>query len=251
MSYFKYKNSKIYYDKFGTGKPLVIIHGDTASSKMIMSEAKYYAKYYQVIILDLIGQGRSERVENLPIDYWYANGHVVVELCRFLSLKDVNLLGASGGALTALNAVLIEPGLFDKIIADSFIGESISIKDALTIADEREHSKKNLSCKNFWSMMHGDDWQKVIDQSTKMLVEFSQTKGNFFNKELEEILNPVLFTGSRCDELIPQLEDILLNIHCKIKNSKLIIFDNGNHPAMISCKSEFRQKVIDFLNENN
>lgn len=249
MSYFEYNNFKIYYDKFGSGKPLILIHGDTASSKMIMSEAKYYSKYFQVIILDLIGQGKSERVDKLPVDYWYSNGQVVVELCRFLKLEHVSLLGTSGGAITALNASLIEPRLFDKIIADSFIGESITPKEALKIADEREDSKKKLFSKIFWFTMHGSDWLNVINQSTKMLLEFSKTKGNFFNKELEEISNDVLITGSRCDDLIPNLEDILLSMHCKIKNSKLIIFDKGNHPAMLSNKTDFRMNVIDFLNQ--
>lgn len=91
---------KIYYKKFGFGKPLVIIYGDTASSNMIIGEAEYYSKFFQVIILDLIGQGKSEKVEKFPNDNWYINGQVIVELCKFLNLREVNLLGTSGGAIT-------------------------------------------------------------------------------------------------------------------------------------------------------
>lgn len=34
MSYFKFENKKVYYNIFGEGQPLVLLHGNTASSKM-------------------------------------------------------------------------------------------------------------------------------------------------------------------------------------------------------------------------
>gem|GEM_PF-4582433 len=41
MSYNKYKNVNIYYRVYGEGIPLVIIHGDTASSKMFIPQLFY------------------------------------------------------------------------------------------------------------------------------------------------------------------------------------------------------------------
>lgn len=43
MSYFKYQNFNIFYKVYGKGKPLIIIHGDTASSKMFMPELNFYS----------------------------------------------------------------------------------------------------------------------------------------------------------------------------------------------------------------
>ncbi len=40
MSYFKYENINIYYKVSGEGRPLVIIHGDTASSKNVYTRIK-------------------------------------------------------------------------------------------------------------------------------------------------------------------------------------------------------------------
>ena len=34
MSYFNYQSKKIFYKEVGGGKPLVMLHGDTASSVM-------------------------------------------------------------------------------------------------------------------------------------------------------------------------------------------------------------------------
>lgn len=36
---------------------------------------------------------------------------MLIELCRYLNIKDVNLIGTSGGAIVALNAILEEPEL--------------------------------------------------------------------------------------------------------------------------------------------
>ena len=249
MSYFKYKNYQIYYNEFGCGKPLVIIHGDTASSKMIRGEAKYYSKFYKVIIVDLIGQGKSKRVDKLPTNYWYDNGLMIIELCKYLKLENINLLGTSGGAITALNASAIEPQLFNKIIADSFIGEKLSIKDAIQIANERKKSEKYFYNKLFWFIMHGMDWRKVIDQNTEMIIEFSNVYGSLFSRGLECISNNVLLTGSMQDNLIDNIEDTLISISHKIKNSKIYLFKSGNHPAMLSNKKEFHKLVNDFLND--
>lgn len=247
MSYFNYDNYKIYYNVTGEGKPLVIIHGDTASSKMFSKEAKFYSKYFKVIVLDLIGQGKSVKIGSLPVDYWNINADVIVELCKSLVLKDVNLLGTSGGAVVALNAVLKEPSIFNKVIADSLIGESLTLDSAEKIAYEREMSKSRLTRRIFWHMMHGSDWRKVIAQHTKMLVDFAKDNGKFFCDDLNKISNQVMLTCSRADDLIHDSEQVVKTIGSKIRNSRAIIFEKGKHPAMNSNKKEFRKSALEFF----
>ncbi len=247
MSYFKYQNFNIYYKVYGEGKPLVIIHGDTASSKMFIPELKFYSKNFKVILLDLVGQGKSQRVNELPLNYWNFNGMLVIELCIYLGISNVNLLGTSGGAIIALNAVLGNPNLFDKIILDSFMGENLSYEFARKILDDRKIAKSRLSSKLFWFMMHGSDWKNVIDQSTNLIMNFARNRGNFFECDLKNIKNYTLITGSLKDDLIPDIENILKSINSKIENSKLVMFKNGNHPAMFSNKKEFRNLVLNFL----
>ncbi|GAA0742084.1 alpha/beta hydrolase [Clostridium oceanicum] len=247
MSYFNFKNSKIYYRVYGEGSPLIIIHGDTASSKMVLPEMKFYSKNFKVILVDLVGQGKSQRVDKLPLNHWSFNADMIIELCRYLKIKDVNLLGTSGGASVALNAALKDPNLFYKIIADSFMGESLSSDFAEKIVDDRKIAKQKLGPKIFWLMMHGFDWEKVIDQNTKLMVDFSRNLGDFFDGDLKDIENNVLITGSSKDDLIPNAENILKDVDSKMKNSKLVIFKEGNHPAMFSNKKEFRNLVLEFL----
>ena len=36
MSFFSYKNKKIYYEESGEGIPLLLLHGNTGSSRMFL-----------------------------------------------------------------------------------------------------------------------------------------------------------------------------------------------------------------------
>ncbi|MCT4545044.1 MAG: alpha/beta hydrolase [Vallitalea sp.] len=247
MAYFKYENINIYYKVYGKGRPLIIIHGDTASSKMFIPELKFYAKSFKVILLDLVGQGKSQRVDKLPLNYWDFNAALIIELCNHIGIRDVNLLGTSGGAIIALNAVLKQPDIFNKIIVDSFMGESISYEFAKKIENDRKIAKKKLESKLFWFIMHGFDWKNIVDQNTNLIVDFSRNIGEFFNYKLSNIENNVLITGSSEDDLIPNIISNLKDINQKMKNSELIIFENGNHPAMLSNKEEFRNLVLKYL----
>lgn len=247
MSYFEFENFKIYYKVSGEGEPLVIIHGDTASSKMFIPELEFYSKNHKVILVDLLGQGKSERVVKLPLNYWDINANMIIALCRYLNVNNINLLGTSGGAIVALNCVLKQPDLFNKIIIDSFIGENLSYEFAQKIANDRNLAKRKLSSKLFWFIMHGFDWKYVIDQNTDLIMDFSKNIGDFFVYELSDIKNRVLITGSLKDDLIPDIKTILESINIKIKDSRLVIFNEGNHPAMFSNKKEFRNLVLEFL----
>lgn len=247
MSYFEFENFKIYYKVSGEGEPLVIIHGDTASSKMFIPELEFYSKNHKVILVDLLGQGKSERVVKLPLNYWDINANMIIALCRYLNVNNINLLGTSGGAIVALNCVLKQPDLFNKIIIDSFIGENLSYEFAQKIANDRNLAKRKLSSKLFWFIMHGFDWKYVIDQNTDLIMDFSKNIGDFFGYELSDIKNRVLITGSLKDDLIPDIKTILESINIKIKDSRLAIFNEGNHPAMFSNKKEFRNLVLEFL----
>lgn len=70
MSYFIYQSKKIYYTEIGNGKPVVFLHGNTASSKMFEPLLPLYEDYFKVILVDFLGHGRSDRLQEFPADLW-------------------------------------------------------------------------------------------------------------------------------------------------------------------------------------
>lgn len=157
MPYFNYKNKKVYYKEVGFGKTLLLLHGNTASSNMFSDVIKLYAKYYKVVLIDFLGHGKSDRVNEFEIDLWYDEAQQVITLLKENNYDKVNIIGTSGGALVAINVALEAPELVDKIIADSFEGESPIKAFTQNIIEERDLSKQDENTKKFYKYMHGDD----------------------------------------------------------------------------------------------
>lgn len=70
MSYFKYHSKRIFYKEAGSGKPLIMLHGDTASSTMFEMLLPLYQEHFRVILIDFLGNGKSDRVSKFPADLW-------------------------------------------------------------------------------------------------------------------------------------------------------------------------------------
>lgn len=143
MSYFIYHNKNIFYKVVGQGKPLIMLHGNTASSSMFEMLLTLYQGHFQVILMDFLGNGRSERIPVFPADLWILQADQVVALIEHLKLKKVNILGTSGGAWTAINTGLQRPDLVEKIIADSFDGRKLDDNFIVKLLAERKYAKND------------------------------------------------------------------------------------------------------------
>ncbi len=245
MSYFRFKGKQVFYTVRGEGAPLILLHGNTASSRMFNGLSKAYIDHFQVIALDYPGHGKSERLTSFPTDFWYENAEVVVVLANHLGIERVNLLGTSGGALVALNVALEHPEIVDKIIADSFEGEQLQESDIAHLKEQRQAAP--FAAKLYWWMMHGWDWRKVVDADTQMIINFSQDYRKFFHKDLRLIQSPVLMTCSEKDDLITHVVPKMQAVAEKIKAGKLVTFSTGGHPAMLSNRQQFIELTLAFL----
>lgn len=138
MPYFKYSGKKVFYSEIGNGKPVIFLHGNTASAKMFSGMEKLFVSEYKVIMIDFLGHGMSDRIKEFATDLWFDEALQVITLIEEMSYKKVHLIGSSGGALVAINVALERPDLVDKVIADSFEGESPLLEFVQNIKAERE-----------------------------------------------------------------------------------------------------------------
>lgn len=80
MSYFNYQSKKIFYKEIGNGEPLIMLHGDAASSAMFEMLIPLYQEHFRVILVDFLGNGKSDRVDKFPADLWIAQAQQVIAL---------------------------------------------------------------------------------------------------------------------------------------------------------------------------
>ena len=147
MAYFPYGGKSIFYEEFGQGSPVLFLHGNTASSKMFELLMPLYAEKFRCILLDFLGNGRSDRVERFSPDLWQEEARQTIALVEYLQCGKVSLVGTSGGAWAAVNAALLRPDLFHAVVTDSFDGRTLNAR----FADNLLH-------------LHGDSFFDLLDE---------------------------------------------------------------------------------------
>lgn len=248
MSYFIYGSKRIFYQITGSGKPIIFLHGDTASSKMFEMLLPLYSKHFKVILIDFLGNGKSERIEKFPKDLWYSQAEQTISLLEYLDLGKVNLIGTSGGAWVAVNAALERPDLVGKVIADSFDGRTLADNFSTNLQRERAFAKSDDLSRRFYEWCQGEDWETVVDLNTKALIECADSKFPLFHKPLELLKLPILFVGSMEDTMCRRnLDEEYSQMEQLISNGKTYLFPTGNHPAILSNAEKFADIVKDFL----
>ena len=252
MSYFTFDNKKVYYTEFGTGTPLLLLHGNTASSNMFAEIVELYKKDFKVILIDFLGHGKSDRLSEFSVDLWFNEAEQVISFLKEKQYTKVNLIGCSGGALVAINVALEAPEFINKVIADSFEGEKPLKVVTDNIETERENSKQDENAKIFYTNMHGVDWVQVVDNDTNAMIKHAKEIGKFFHKDLQSLKVDILLTGSKGDEFVSALapnyfETVYEQLITKIGHGKIHLFETGGHPAMLTNQENFYHLSKDFF----
>lgn len=60
MPFFEYDGLKVFYRIEGSGKPLLLLHGNTVSSEMFSQDITFFSKNRLVIAIDSPGFGKSD-----------------------------------------------------------------------------------------------------------------------------------------------------------------------------------------------
>lgn len=248
MSFFKYESKNVYYKVIGNGEPLIMLHGDTASSKMFEMWIPMYQKYFKVILIDFLGNGNSDRIQHFPANLWITQADQVISLIEHLKIKKVNLLGTSGGAWVAINTALKRPDLIRKVIADSFDGRTLHENFSKDLTQEREFAKHDALAKQFYEWCQGSDWENVVNLNTQALLECAKKQLPLFCKPLETLRTPILFTGSLEDDMCRKDMDIEYEeMKNRVANGSIYLFETGKHPAIATNAEKFVAIVKDFI----
>lgn len=253
MSYFDNNGSKLYYEEYGDGEPLLLLHGNTASGKLFMPAVPVLSARYHVIVPDFLGCGKSDRIKEWPADLWYEWSRQAAALCEGKGFNKVNVIGCSGGAIAAINIALENPGLVNAVVADSFEGlcANPGITDQICVG--RDYAKQNEDFRAMLKAMHGEDWESVVDADTEAVVNHAQKIGGFFHRPIEELSVKLLLTGSAEDEMFPRghYNELFESICSKTGLAFSHIFEHGGHPAMMSNIEEFISLCDKFFEETN
>jgi pimeloyl-ACP methyl ester carboxylesterase len=88
---------KLYYEIYGSGEPLLLLHGSNQSIVSFENQISEFSKKYKVIALDSRGQGNSSENKTKLSYELFADD--VNEFLEYFNIKQANILGWSDGAI--------------------------------------------------------------------------------------------------------------------------------------------------------
>ncbi len=105
---------RTYYEEYGEGKPLVMLHGDLWNIECFSEQVAPLSKRFRLIMPERRGHGRSSDVTAHWSYSLFANDTAV--FMDALRLRPAHLLGHSGGANIALEVAVARPDLVDALV---------------------------------------------------------------------------------------------------------------------------------------
>jgi len=112
---FTHDGVRLYYEVYGTGQPLLLVHGNGASIGSLSAQIAYFRQHYKVIAMDSRDQGRSGDSPD-KITYEKMTDDLAA-LLDHLHAGPVDVLGWSDGGIEALLLGIRHPDKVKKLVA--------------------------------------------------------------------------------------------------------------------------------------
>lgn len=194
----------IYYEAAGQGEPLLLIHGAAASGLWFGDLPMQLAQTHRVIMPDLRGLGRSQRVAALDgprqwvEDMW--------RLLDFVGVQKVHVIGVSLGSRIAGRMALERPDQLLSLTVDApIIG--ISAHGATKLKNVFGAVEEGSAQAREWAQLHGPDWRDAVAYYAKARATPGLQEYLTVREELSSILVPTLICRGDLDDNVHPLED--------------------------------------------
>lgn len=247
---FSYKNLEIAYQKLGTGKPLVILHGWGTSGRVMMPLAKSLSDLRTCYVLDLPGFGDSSP----PDSAWAIDDYtdMVQAFIEELNLRKTDLLVHSFGGRITLKLCAREAGkeLVDKVLITGgagmkpkrsakfyfkkYMAKTLKAPFQLLPVQARDKALKKLRSTKLWKSLGSSDYQEL---SGVMRETFVKSVTEHLEPCLPKIPHEVLLLWGRDDEATPLYQGE--RMEKGIKNAALVTIDNAGHYAFLDRRKHF------------
>jgi pimeloyl-ACP methyl ester carboxylesterase len=257
---------RIHYQEKGAGEPLVLLHGNLASTFAWKEVFDPLSLQFRVIAVDLKGFGFSGKPDG---DYTRrAQGDLVVRLLDHLKIDRAIFCGSSMGGDVSMNVAVRRPDRVSALIlVDSggvTVGGGGSVAPGVTewpvigpaiaaLALTSDSLVRDGLRKNFY------DDSMVTDEQVAAYYRPLKTRGgqhaaylarkqgaiNPIEPEINKITQPTLIIWGAEDELIPLEAGRRLN--SLIAGSRLVVFDKCGHLPQAEMPERFAGEVRGFI----
>lgn len=193
---------QMYYEIYGSGKPLVLIHGGGGSILFDYKEIiSRFENKFQLIGIDLQNHGRTDHRD--ISETFEQDADDVAALLKELNIEKASFWGFSNGGSTVMQLAHLHPEIIDKLIAASAFYKKNGMMDGFfeSMIDVTLESMPELLKINFLNL--NPDFSKLenmFDKDSKRM----QTFEDWDEKILTSIKAPTLFISGDKDIIKPE-----------------------------------------------
>ncbi len=235
-------NFEMYYEEYGVGKPLLLLHGFGGCSQNWLPFTDKLSEHHRLIVVDLRGHGYSSNPDNKFTHKEAAND--VFLLLEKLGINNFSAIGMSTGGMILLHMATSRPNRIDSMVlisTTSYFPEQAKtiMRRASFETLPKEVKEMYLECAK-----RGDE---QIRQLIRQFNAFHENHDdmNFTEQNLSTITTRTLIIHGDRDSFFPV--EIALSIYRSIPNSALWIIPNGDHVPIYNSIVQFTSTTLDFI----
>lgn len=231
-NYFDNRGFKMYYETYGTGAPLLIIHGNGGSIKDFTNQIPFFEKNYKVILADSRAQGKSiDNGDSLSYEMMTDDLNALLD---HLHVDSCYVIGWSDGGINGLLLAILHPYKVKKL---AVTGANL-VPDSSAVEPEIFTWAKSLS----------DSINKLPltpeVKTYRKLFNLLAREPHISTTQLQTIKCPVLVIGGDHDVIRPRHTMLIAE---SIPKSYLWILPNSGHSTPVVYKDLFNEVVNDFF----
>ena len=193
----------LYYERHGSGRPIVLLHGGLGSGEMFGPILPILAANHEVILPDLQGHGRTADIDR-PIDMRDMADDIVA-LIDQLGLEQPDLIGYSLGGGVAMHVAFRYPEKIRKLVSvsanvtRSAIPPEMLAQQAQVNANAVEFLKDTPMYQLYQRVApRPDDFATLLDK-----IGASMAKDFDFSEEVRNLKVPTLIAAADADMAPP------------------------------------------------
>ncbi|MDU0370130.1 alpha/beta fold hydrolase [Hymenobacter endophyticus] len=228
--YLNARGGRLYYERYGQGPPLLLLHGNGQSIADFQLQIHELARQFTVIALDTRGQGRSQDFTTQEYSYeLFADD--VRQLLDTLHLRRVHILGWSDGGNTALSLALHHPEYVGRlaIMGANLFPTPEAVEPAVLARFQRQLRQAQA--------------RSGTSTETRLLRLLVQ-EPHFTLPQISTIQAPVLVMAGQRDVI---REAHTQDIARALPNGRLLILEGATHYAPQEVPDVFNRAVVQFF----
>src|SRR5665647_35872 len=230
--YIKIRGFNMYYETYGAGVPLLMIHGNGGSISNFMYQIPYFSKGYKVIVADSRAQGKSvDTSDSLSYEMMADDFNALLDT---LHLDSCYVIGWSDGGIDGLLLAMRHPDKVKKLaVTGANLWPDTSAVDPI-IYD--------------WAMKYNASFEKLKQtpeiRNNSKVAHLLSYEPHITTGQLKKIQCPTLVIGGDHDVILTKHTLLIAE---SIPRSYLWIVPNSGHSTPIYYKDQFNEVVNNFF----